>query len=424
LIINLLKKIKGNKDHRRLSVNIIAMSVIQISNYLVPLITIPYLVQTLGFSGFGLMVLVQTIIVYFELIMSYSFVLTAPKDIAQNADNPTEINRIFNTIIHTKIILFVSSLIVLLILTHTIPFFADLRSLIFIGFSILLANLLQIDWFFQGIQRMKNITYINISARLLSVVLLFIFVQSPNDVAGAILSVTLSQIVANISGWILAFQRFGLQFAPPQYRAIKTQFQTGFSVFMSQFLVKFYSADVNITVLGFLTNTTIVGTYALANRIFSFVVNTTIPIHTALYPYLAQLYATDYPRFRLEFRRIFQLYFVGYALFAFILFFSADWLIALIAKAPNPNAALMLKILSAAVIISPFGPLYTQSLILHQKINYLLIICFIAIALNFATLVPAFYYFKEIGLAINNVFIYWVLFFVPIVIMKRLKIWA
>jgi hypothetical protein len=109
-------------------------------------------------------------------------------------------------------------------------------------------------------------------------------------------------------------------------------------------------------------------------------------------------------------------------LFAFILFFTADWLILLIAKTPNPNAALMLKILSAAVIVSPFGPLYTQSLILHDKIFYLLIVCFIVIIVNFVTLIPAFYYFKEIGLAINNVIIYWTLFFVPIFLMKRLKI--
>ena len=400
------------------------MSVIQISNYLVPIITIPYLVRTLGFSGYGLMSLTQTIIAYFEQLMSYSFMLTGSKDIAQNSNNQPKINTIFHSIIYTKILLLGGSFLILLILTLTIPFFEQLQTMIFIGLSILVANLVQIDWFFQGIQQMKNITYVNLLARFLSLFLLFILVRTPEDVAGGILSVTLSQIMAGIVGWILAYRRFGLQFIPPQYQAIKTQLTSGFNVFASQFLVRFYSADINITLLGFMTNTTTVGTYALANRIFSFIVNTASPINAALYPYLAQIHATDYARYKKEFRRIFQLYFVGYAVFAVLLFFTADWLITLIAKTPNPTAALILKILSIAVIVSPFGPLYTQSLILHQKVNYLLTICFIAIAINFITIIPAFYYFNENGLAINNVIIYWVIFFVPILIMKRLKIWA
>jgi polysaccharide transporter, PST family len=403
-------------------VNIIAMSIIQISNYLIPIITIPYLVQTLGFSSYGLMALVQTILVYFDSLMTYGFVLTAPKDIAQNAEDPTKINTIFHTIIYAKIILFVCSLAILLVITLVFPFFIHLQTLIFVGCAILLANLLQIDWFFQGIQQMKNITYVNVFARFLSVALLFWLVRSPNNVAEAIVFIPLSQIIASLAGWFLAYRRFGLQFTPPQYLAIKAQFLNGFQVFSSQFLVRFYSADINIAVLGFMTNTTTVGTYALANRIFTFIVNTTMPVNAALYPYLAKLHAMDYPRFKKEFRRIFQLYFTIYALFALILFFTADWLIFLIAKTPNPSAALMLKILSAAVIVSPFGPLYTQSLILHDKISYLLIVCFIAITVNFVTLIPAFYYFKEIGLAINNVIIYWTLFFVPILLMKRLKI--
>ena len=120
--------------------------------------------------------------------------------------------------------------------------------------------------------------------------------------------------------------------------------------------------------------------------------------------------------------KIFQIYFVGYAVFAVLLFLTADWLITLIAKTPNPTTALILKILSIAVIVSPFGPLYTQSLMLHQKVKYLLMICYIAIAVNFITIIPAFYYFNEIGLAINNVIIYWTIFLVSILIMKRLKI--
>ncbi len=419
-----LKTINENKDYRQLSVNVLSMSIIQISNYLVPIITIPYLVRTLGFSGYGLLSLTQTIIGYFEQLMSYSFMLTAPKDIAQQPEDRVKLNTIFHTIIYTKIILWTISVLVLFVLTLTIPFFRDLQSMIFVGFSILLANLLQIDWFFQGIQQMKNITYINLTARFLSLAFLFILVRTPNDAAGGILAVTLSQIIAGFFGWLLAYRNFGLQFTPPQYNAIKTQLKSGFNVFASQFLVRFYSADVNITILGFLTNTTTVGTYALANRIFNFIVNTASPINAALYPYLAKIHATDYGRYQKEFRRIVNLYFVGYSVLAGLLFLSADWLIALIAKTPNDNAALILKILSIAVIVSPFGPLYTQSLMLHQKVHYLLTICFIAIAINFATLIPAFYYFNEIGLAINSVIIYWSIFFIPFIFLKRLKIWA
>ncbi len=407
-----------------MAINAAFMLIIQASNYLVPLITFPFLIRTLGIEGFGLMSFTQNVFSYFEQFMTYGFMFTAPKDVAQSVDEKPRLNQLFHIIFYTKILLFTLCLVVLLPLFLLISRLAEIQTLAVVGLTILLANLLQIDWFFQGIQQMKNITYANILARFVSLILLFTFVKTPNNVAEAILGFTVSQIIANVFLWILAYQRYGISFTPPQYEAIKNQLRAGFPIFSSQFLVRFYSADVNLTLLGFLTNNLTVGTYALSNKIFSLVTLTISPVSTALYPYLAKLFSSDYGAFWRQFHQIVRLYAVIYMSLAIGLFVFADKIIYLINGSENSNAAFILQLLAFSVAVSPFGSLFVQTLLLHQKNKSLFYINVLLVILNLGSVVPLFFYFREIGLAINSILIHWVIFGLQYYLVKKAKITA
>jgi len=62
--------------------NIISLYLLQISYYVLPLITVPYLVRVLGPEKFGLVAFGQSLVAFFALFVNYGFDLTATREIS------------------------------------------------------------------------------------------------------------------------------------------------------------------------------------------------------------------------------------------------------------------------------------------------------------------------------------------------------
>ena len=64
--------------------NILLLLFMQGANYLIPLMTFPYLTRVLGVSQFGLYAVILTLSQYFVLVTDFGFNLRASKRIAQS----------------------------------------------------------------------------------------------------------------------------------------------------------------------------------------------------------------------------------------------------------------------------------------------------------------------------------------------------
>ncbi|WP_198597219.1 oligosaccharide flippase family protein, partial [Vibrio splendidus] len=76
-----------SSSFKKLIGNFLSLSGVRIISYLFPLISMPYLIITLGPEKFGLIIFAQTICAYFVLFVDYGFSLSATKDIAKNVDD-------------------------------------------------------------------------------------------------------------------------------------------------------------------------------------------------------------------------------------------------------------------------------------------------------------------------------------------------
>ncbi|HAG9008625.1 TPA: oligosaccharide flippase family protein, partial [Escherichia coli] len=85
-------------------INIFYLSLVQITNYVFPLITLPYLVRVLGVSQFGGVMLAQAVIQYCIIITDYGFNLSATKKITL-ANGKDNINSIYTSTFYARLLL-------------------------------------------------------------------------------------------------------------------------------------------------------------------------------------------------------------------------------------------------------------------------------------------------------------------------------
>ena len=148
------------------------LSAFQIFNILIPLATYPYLIRILGRETYGLIIFALSIVTYFSMIINFGFNISATKDVAENKNNNNKLNEIVSSVFIIKIFLWFVSFFLLLVLIAVIPSFRENWLLFFLVFGMTFNELLFPQWFFQGIEKMKYITIINIISKILQIKLL------------------------------------------------------------------------------------------------------------------------------------------------------------------------------------------------------------------------------------------------------------
>ena len=286
-MLNKIKNIVNTEDKKRLLGNFFSLSVLQIFTYVLPLLTLPYLVRTLGVDQFGLVMFAQAFLMFFNILVDYGFNLSATREISIYRDDKNKITEIFSSVMSIKAILIFVSFIVLTIVVFSFEKFSSDWELYYLSFLLVIGNAMFPIWYFQGMEKMKYITIVNITSKLIFTILIFVVIQSPSDYIYVPLLSGLGFIVGGfISLWIV-YKNFNQSFVPQNFNTLKVYFKDSSQFFLSRVSVTMYTS-ANIFVLGLFTNTTMVGYYSIAEKLYQALQSLYGPVVQALYPYVAK----------------------------------------------------------------------------------------------------------------------------------------
>ena len=219
----MIKNFLNSPTRKRLAENFLSLSGLQAVNYLLPLITLPYLVRVLGPEKFGLIVFAQSFIEYFIILTDYGFNLSATREISIHRNNKEKVCEIFSSVMTVKFLLGTLSFIILALILIFIPKFRNDQLIYLFTFGMVLGNILFPVWFFQGMERMKYITILNIIAKGIFTVCIFIFIRKMADYPYVPLINSMGFLVAGGLSLRIVSKDFGIKFILPSFEAIKHQ---------------------------------------------------------------------------------------------------------------------------------------------------------------------------------------------------------
>jgi PST family polysaccharide transporter len=266
--------------------NFTSLSAIQFSNYLFPLITLPYLVRVLGPEKYGLINFAAAFVAYFTTLTDYGFNLSAPREISIHRNDKDKLSEIFSSVLTIKVILFLSSFILLFIVVNGFERFSEFEAIYYMSFAVVAGQILYPVWFFQGIEEMKYLSFITITLRAVSVLLIFLLIKSADDILVLVAINSFTYIVMGIIGIALVILKFKIPFRFPTYKTLRFHFFEGGHIFLSTVAINLYTST-NTFLLGIFANDTVVGYFSAADKIRIAVQSFFSILSQAVYPHLA-----------------------------------------------------------------------------------------------------------------------------------------
>ena len=174
----------------------------QVFIYIIPLITTPYISRVLGANNIGIYSYTYSIVSYFMLAGLLGINNLGSRSIAQtNSLNDREkLSYKFTSIYLLQFILCVIMLVLYLI--FSIFVFQDYRTIFFIQTIFLVSTMFDINWLYFGLENFKVTISRNIIIKLLSLVLIFMFVKQEQDLWIYTLIMSLSTLLSQLYLWL------------------------------------------------------------------------------------------------------------------------------------------------------------------------------------------------------------------------------
>lgn len=282
-------------NRRAFARNISSTFLVQIANYVFPMISVPIIVRIIGPEKYGLISYAGAIITYFTLLINYSFNLTSARLVAQKKSSLKDLNEIFSKVLFAKFLLFFISTVLFGLCFLVFPVFLEHNRLFLSTYLICAAWVLTPDWFYQGMGELHRVAIFNLMSKVIFTIIILIVIQEPSDYYWQPLSFSLAQLaVAGFScSW--AIRRFKLAVKTPSLQSIIAMLYSDRLIFFSTVIITLYTST-NILILAFMASTLEVGYFTAAQR-FVMIAQAiiTIPLSQSIFPLISQSFAQGRP---------------------------------------------------------------------------------------------------------------------------------
>ncbi len=262
-----------------------ALVILQSLNYLLPLLIIPFLERRLGLEKFGLFVLSQYLMGFCVAAADFGFNVTATRQVSIIKSQNQDYSQVYFQVFWARMLLLFVVFACLCIFIFSFERFRVEWAFYLISYGAVVGQTVLPDWFFQGIENMRLLTVVNVGAKVLFTVLLFLFIQSPADYYFVPVFNSVGFLSAGIICFVISMRY--VRWQGPNFKQGMEFYKESSQVFVSN-IASQLSYAANGLILGFVAGDAVVGIYGAFDKLIIAAKKMYIPMYQAIYPFLAR----------------------------------------------------------------------------------------------------------------------------------------
>lgn len=280
----ILKKIG---KHKVILENFSYLALLQIFLLIYPLITYPYLVRVLGMNLYGYVLTAQMLASYASLIIDFGSNYVCTKHISINRHNQTILSEILSNVLFLRFLIFIAAFFIFIGIVYIVPSYREHIWIFIYTYGFTVNELLFPQFFFQGIEKMKLITVINITTKLVMILLIFIVVRTSEDVLKVPIVYSIGYLIGGLTSLYLIVNSLGVKFVRPNKKSMLRYFKDSSSIFATD-LVSTIKDKLSYFLVGSFVGMSDVVVYDLGLKLHGIAAKPYMLICTVMFPRLAK----------------------------------------------------------------------------------------------------------------------------------------
>jgi O-antigen/teichoic acid export membrane protein len=307
---------------------IIALYSVYALNYVLPLVTLPYLSHVLGPAGLGVIGYAQSISMILLVVVDFGFGPSSARKVAVHLDRPEIVNRIYWSTTLGKAILAVLCSLVLVVWAFAAHMSPEERGATLLGSLVIWGGVITPGCFYEGSQRLPVLAGTLLVTRVGLLIPLFLLVKTHDDV---ILAASLQYAPTFVCGVILTialvWKREILLNTRVSLKEIYAEAKDAYHIFLGSALTSVYMY-ANVIMLRMISGPGAVGYYVAAERLTNALKACTAPAIQAFFPKICIAYETGDREYVHKVNRGFMLAFAASAVLILVGFtVLGDWFV-------------------------------------------------------------------------------------------------
>lgn len=326
--------------------NALALYSVQFAEYLLPMITIPYLARILQPAGWGMVVYAQNFSYWMILVTEYGFGFSASREIARHREDPRLHAAVAGGVMGANLILVLPAILIAFVAGLTVPLFRAHPEYLWLAVAIGVTQGVRPFWYFQGIEQMKTPAWLNVLGRFLYALGIFGLVKSQRH--GWVVLALQASIGCLVTALIAARMYRRIPFQWPTLQHAVRALRTGWTIFLSRSAATLYTI-ANTFILGLFATTASVAYFGGAERVIIVVLGLMTPFTQALYPRMSHLAANDQGKATDAIRTGLIVFGLGGLLTGAALIGTAPWVVRILLGPSYQPAVGVLRVASLTV---------------------------------------------------------------------------
>ncbi|WP_128547759.1 flippase [Larkinella soli] len=275
---------------RRFAINVASLFSVHIANYLLPLLTVPFVVRIIGPERLGLLQFSQAYIAYFTLLINFGFDMAGVRKVAAHREDKALVNRIFSEILVGKALLLLVSCLIFAFISVSRADFNRYFILHLSTFISCFGTVFFPIWLYQAMEDLGRVALFQLGIKLLFTCSVFLIIRQPDDYIYYNLSLSIAHVIVSGLALFRAFRRFNLLFKFPSFQELRDRFSQDSILFYSSITITLYSSS-NVFLLGLLSTPYHVGIFSAGTRLEAIARSFVgLALNQALFPIMARAF--------------------------------------------------------------------------------------------------------------------------------------